>query len=410
MRKKIRPIILAGGIGKRLLPLSTKSNPKQFIPIFKDLSLFDLTLQRVNNNLFKKPIVVTSKDYLNKVLESLERTGIESKIVILEPESKNTLAAITSAVYLQSKNTENENFIVLPSDHYVSINKKFLEACKNAFKGLNQDNLVLFGVKPRYPSTEFGYIKSSKEIPEKVDYFIEKPDSIKAKNLFKSEQVLWNSGIFLFKGKWYLRELKNINSNFLKKIIFSVEKGKQDGISFSLSKKAFKEIESLSFDKSFTEKCRNISMLILEAGWSDLGSWFSLGSLESIRDSSYSLFQNELNSKIERPWGYFKVLMETNFSKVKLIKVYPNQKLSLQKHKHRSETWYVIKGRAKVTRSKEKFTLELGDSISIDKNQIHSLENIDDTPLEIIEIQAGNYLGEDDIVRIEDIYGRADLH
>lgn len=410
MRKKIRPIILAGGIGKRLLPLSTKSNPKQFIPIFKDLSLFDLTLQRVNNNLFKKPIVVTSKDYLNKVLESLERTGIESKIVILEPESKNTLAAITSAVYLQSKNTENENFIVLPSDHYISINKKFFEACKNAFKGLNQDNLVLFGVKPRYPSTEFGYIKSSKEIPEKVDYFIEKPDSIKAKNLFKSEQVLWNSGIFLFKGKWYLRELKNINSNFLKKIIFSVEKGKQDGISFSLSKKAFKEIESLSFDKSFTEKCRNISMLILEAGWSDLGSWFSLGSLESIRDSSYSLFQNELNSKIERPWGYFKVLMETNFSKVKLIKVYPNQKLSLQKHKHRSETWYVIKGRAKVTRSKEKFTLELGDSISIDKNQIHSLENIDDTPLEIIEIQAGNYLGEDDIVRIEDIYGRADLH
>ena len=410
MRKKIRPIILAGGIGKRLLPLSTKSNPKQFIPIFKDLSLFDLTLQRVNNNLFKKPIVVTSKDYLNKVLESLERTGIESKIVILEPESKNTLAAITSAVYLQSKNTENENFIVLPSDHYISINKKFFEACKNAFKGLNQDNLVLFGVKPRYPSTEFGYIKSSKEIPEKVDYFIEKPDSIKAKNLFKSGQVLWNSGIFLFKGKWYLRELKNINSNFLKKIIFSVEKGKQDGISFSLSKKAFKEIESLSFDKSFTEKCRNISMLILEAGWSDLGSWFSLGSLESTRDSSYSLFQNELNSKIERPWGYFKVLMETNFSKVKLIKVYPNQKLSLQKHKHRSETWYVIKGRAKVTRSKEKFTLELGDSISIDKNQIHSLENIDDTPLEIIEIQAGTYLGEDDIVRIEDIYGRADLH
>ena len=319
MRKKIRPIILAGGIGKRLLPLSTKSNPKQFIPIFKDLSLFDLTLQRVNNNLFKKPIVVTSKDYLNKVLESLERTGIESKIVILEPESKNTLAAITSAVYLQSKNTENENFIVLPSDHYVSINKKFLEACKNAFKGLNQDNLVLFGVKPRYPSTEFGYIKSSKEIPEKVDYFIEKPDSIKAKNLFKSEQVLWNSGIFLFKGKWYLRELKNINSNFLKKIIFSVEKGKQDGISFSLSKKAFKEIESLSFDKSFTEKCRNISMLILDAGWSDLGSWFSLGSLESTRDSSYSLFQNELNSKIERPWGYFKVLMETNLSKVKFV-------------------------------------------------------------------------------------------
>jgi len=410
MRKKIRPIILAGGIGKRLLPLSTKTNPKQFLPIFKDLSLFDLTLQRVNNNLFKKPLVVTSKDYLDKVLKSLERTGIRSRLVILEPESKNTLAAITSAVYLQLKNLENENFIVLPSDHYISSNKKFFEACENAFIELNQDNLVLFGVKPSYPSTEFGYIKCSKEIPKKVEYFIEKPDLMKAKNLFKSDRTLWNSGIFLFKGKWYLRELKKLNRSFLEKIILSVEKGKQDGISFSLSKKAFKGIESLSFDKSFTERCKNISMLILEAGWSDLGSWFSLGSLESKKDSSYSLFQNELNPKIERPWGYFKVLMETNLSKVKLIRVYPNQKLSLQKHKYRSETWYVIKGRAKVTRSKEKFTLELGDSISIGKNQIHSLENLSETPLEIIEIQAGSYLGEDDIIRIEDIYGRADLH
>ena len=171
---------------------------------------------------------------------------------------------------------------------------------------------------------------------------------------------------------------------------------------------SFSSIKPISFDHGFVEKCEDISMIKLDAGWSDLGSWVSLMKLES--DQSPSLYINESTLKAERPWGFFQILMETDSSKVKLIRVMPKQKLSLQRHNYRSEKWFVIQGKAKVTRENEKFTLELGDSINIEKKQIHSLENQGSSPLEIIEIQTGDYLGEDDIVRLEDIYGRADLH
>ena len=159
---------------------------------------------------------------------------------------------------------------------------------------------------------------------------------------------------------------------------------------------------------NFCEKCEEISMIKLDAGWSDLGSWVSLVKLES--NQNPILYSDESNQRVERPWGFFQVLMEKESTKVKLIRVMPNQKLSLQKHNFRSEKWFVVQGKAKVTREDEQFTLELGDSINIEKKQIHSLENLESFPLEIIEIQTGDYLGEDDIVRLEDMYGRVGLH
>ena len=171
---------------------------------------------------------------------------------------------------------------------------------------------------------------------------------------------------------------------------------------------SFSSIEPVSFDHGFVEKCEDISMIKLDAGWSDLGSWVSLMKLES--DQTPSLYSDEATLKTERPWGFFQVLMETDSTKVKLIRVMPKQKLSLQKHNYRSEKWFVVQGKARVTREDEQFTLELGDSINIEKKQKHSLENLGSSPLEIIEIQTGDYLGEDDIVRLEDIYGRAGLH
>ena len=185
--------------------------------------------------------------------------------------------------------------------------------------------------------------------------------------------------------------------------------------SFSELRKEALEIERYNLlhpdskpKKAFVEKCNDLSMLPLDAGWTDLGSWVSLRAFEA--NHYPSIYENSLDTKIERPWGFFQILLETSSTKLKLIKVMPKQKLSLQKHKFRSERWHVIKGRAKVVRDDEKFTLELGDTIDIKKSQTHSLENVEDAPLEIVEIQSGEYLGEDDIIRLEDIYGRADLH
>jgi len=403
MSKKLRPIILAGGIGKRLWPLSTESLPKQFIPIFQDFSLFDLTLQRVNNSLFKKPIIVTSEKYLKLIRDGFERTGLKPSLIVLEPESKNTFAPIITAAILSNSEVEDERFIVMPSDHYISSNKNLYKACKKSLKR-NKENLLLLGVKPEYPSQEHGYITDRKDGIE----FIEKPAIEIAKRLFKEKNIFWNSGIFIFGRDWILNQAREIDSLNFNTVNETIRKGKRKGDLFYLKSSIFSKVKSISFDHGFVEKCQDISMVHLDAGWTDLGSWVSLRALEE--NKLPSIYKDTLDTKIERPWGFFQVLLETSSTKLKLIKVLPKQKLSLQKHEFRSERWHVIKGRAKIVRDSEKFTLELGDTIDIEKCQTHSLENVEDDPLEIIEIQTGEYLGEDDIIRLEDIYGRVDLH
>jgi mannose-1-phosphate guanylyltransferase len=406
MSKKFRPIILAGGAGKRLWPLSTEYNPKQFIPIFKDLSLFDLTLQRANNSLFKKPIVVTSEKYLKQVSKAFERTGLKPSLIVLEPESKNTYSAITLAALLSNEELGNDRLIVMPSDHYISNNMNFYQVCKNALKE-DKEPLLLLGIKPEYASSEYGYISLDQGSSKKIE-FIEKPNAKKVKELLASNKVYWNSGIFIFGKSWFINKSLQFDPILFKKIEISVTEGRQKGNLFYPENISFSSIKPISFDHGFVEKCEDISMIKLDAGWSDLGSWVSLMKLES--NQSPSLYSDDSTLKTERPWGFFQVLMETDSSKVKLIRVMPKQKLSLQKHNYRSEKWFVVQGKAKVTKEDEKFTLELGDSINIEKKQKHSLENLGSSPLEIIEIQTGDYLGEDDIVRLEDIYGRAGLH
>ena len=406
MSKKIRPIILAGGVGKRLWPLSTKYNPKQFIPIFQDLSLFDLTLQRANNSLFKKPIVVTYKKYLKQVSKAFDRTGLKPSLIVLEPETKNTYSAITLAALLSNEELGKDKLIIMPSDHYISSNMNFYQACKKALKE-DKESLYLLGIKPEYASSEYGYIRLIEGSSKKIE-FIEKPTAKKVKDLLASNNVYWNSGIFIFGKSWFINKSRQSDPSLFKKIDSSVRKGTQEGNLFYPENISFSSIKPISFDYGFVEKCKDISMIKLDAGWSDLGSWVSLMKLES--DQTPSLYNDEATLKTERPWGFFQVLMETDSTKVKLIRVMPKQKLSLQKHNYRSEKWFVVKGKARVTREDEQFTLELGDSINIEKKQKHSLENLGSSPLEIIEIQTGDYLGEDDIVRLEDIYGRAGLH
>ena len=412
-KRKLRPIVLAGGSGKRLWPLSTKEKPKQFISLFGDLSLFDLSLQRLNNrSLFKKPIIVTSVDYLEFVEDAIIRTGIEPEKIILEPFSRNTFPAISLAVMISMLKDKEESFLVTPSDHYISKNKEFYAACKLAKENAEKEGLTLFGVKPNRGSTEFGYIKAKnldKEINE-VEKFIEKPNSLVVKKILNKPNVLWNAGVFTFKGSWFLKTCKEINKEIIEDIEAIKPKCYPSSLYFYPSKKKFKELPNYPFDKIFVEK-NNINQVIpLNAGWSDLGSWVSLAELQKDPENKFTLFsENSIKTEI-RPWGFFEVLMETDSSKVKLISVSAGKKLSLQKHKYRSETWYVVRGKAKVTKGNERFTMLNGDSVIINKNEEHRLENASKEPLEIIEIQTGTYFGEDDIIRLKDSYGRADLH
>ena len=411
--KKLRPILLAGGVGSRLWPLSTEDRPKQFIPIFKEFSLFDLTLQRLNKSkLFKKPIIVTSERYLAQVNDSLLRTGIEAERIILEPEAKNTFPAITMAIILALEKDKSENFIVTPSDHYISINKNFHDCCLLARSNLDKDGLILMGIAPKHPSKDYGYILTNPQETKikSVQDFIEKPDLEKSKKLIKNPNVYWNAGIFIFNGSWYINNLDKINSQALIGISKVVKEGIAEANYFYPNSILFNKLRKLSFDKVFVEKNESSFMVELNAGWSDLGSWSALSALQRDPSSSMTLYSEGSYDRAEKPWGYFETLMETNTSKVKLLYVLPGERLSLQKHKHISETWYVVQGTAKVTKDKGKFTMETGESVIIEKNQLHRLENLGDIPLQIVEVQTGSYFGEDDIIRIEDNYGRVDLH
>ena len=411
--KKLRPIVLAGGSGKRLWPLSTKEKPKQFISLFGDYSLFDLTLQRLNNaSLFKKPIIVTSKDYLPHIKDSYKRTGIEVEKVILEPEPKNTFSAISLATMMALIKDKEENFLVAPSDHYLSNNQEFYNSINKAASILINDGLILFGVKPSNPSTEYGYIQTNEERDEvyQVSKFVEKPNVSKAKSLIKKNNTFWNAGIFVFKGSWLIKACKDEHKMSLVEMQDVLPKKYPSDLYFTPDAEKFSYLLEAPFDKAFVEKNNNNIMLKLDAGWSDLGSWLALSTLQKDLKNQMTLFEENETIREEKPWGYFETLMETASSKVKLLSISPGHKLSLQKHRYRSETWYVINGQAKVTKGNERYSMVAGDSVIIEANEQHRLENISETQLEIIEIQTGTYFGEDDTVRLKDSYGRADLH
>ena len=412
-KSKLRPIILAGGSGKRLWPLSTKEKQKQFISLFGEYSLFDLTLQRINKkSLFKSPIIVTSEKYIRYVEESIERTGVEPGLIVLEPQSKNTFPAISLAVMLNSLKNKNETFFVAPSDHYISKNKEFHSTCLIAKDKVVDGSLMLFGIKPEMPSPEYGYIlcNRTKGVTNEVIDFVEKPDKDLAKKLLKKPYVFWNAGMFIFNQEWFLSTCKETNLEGLNEISTLIPNKYPDDLYFLPNKENFKLISDIAFDKALVEDNNKTLVTQLDAGWSDLGSWTSLRALQKDPESRMTLFTDTYNFRVEKPWGFYETIMETDASKVKLISVLPGHKLSLQKHKHRSETWHVIRGEAKVTKGNERFCMLIGDSVIIHKNEVHRLEKLSKEPLEIVEIQTGSYFGEDDIIRIKDLYGRSDLH
>ncbi len=453
----VHSIILAGGVGTRLWPLSREQFPKQFIKLFDDSSLFQMTVERAL--IFSDPdeiYIVTNKKHKFRVLDQLSEMDIElpKGNILIEPEAKNTLPAIFYAIKKITETDGDPKVAVLPSDHLVDVNDSYRKAFRMA-EELAENHLVTFGIKPTQPHTGYGYIKPGKALNGgyRVDKFVEKP-SLKAAREYVKEGYLWNSGMFLFKSSLFIEECKIHQPEVAKAF-------ETDDI-----ENTYKNVPEISIDYGIMEKTDKAAVVPLDTFWSDVGSFDALyevfeknrkgdvvkGECISIDSKNNFMFgeklivaigvedtvivdtrdavlvcskkdaqkvkdvveilkskgdeRAEVHRTSYRPWGSFTVLEEGDFYKIKRLTVLPKKRLSLQKHYHRSEHWVVVKGTAKVTVEDKEFLLRKGESTFIHAGKKHRLENPGMLPLEVIEIQIGEYLGEDDIVRFQDDFKR----
>lgn len=461
----MKVVILAGGSGTRLWPISRENYPKQFIKINGE-SLLLKTYKRFLKICDKKDIyVITNEKYRFYVFNEI--SSLNDKIennLILEPVGRNTSGAIIlSLVFLKEKAKlkENEPVFVTPSDHIIINEEKFIDSIKISRDYCFKKKIITFGIKPENPHTGYGYIKAGKEIEEnifEVEKFTEKPNLEKAKEYFKSGKYFWNSGMFMFSYETMLKEFKKHKPSMYNYFKYDYEK----------LLKNFSELENISIDYSIMEKTDNALTVKSDIGWSDVGGWESfsdivdkddknnvkIGNIMELNTKNSIVYSNskrlitiidmedimvidsedalliakkgsgekvkEIVSKLKnknkieavehptvyRPWGSYTVLEEGERYKIKRIFVKPNHKLSQQMHYHRSEHWVVIKGTAKVTINDRENIVHENESIYVPKSTKHRLENPGKVPLELIEVQNGEYVGEDDIVRFDDVYGR----
>ena len=474
-KKLLIPIILCGGKGSRLWPLSRESFPKQFISLFDNKnSLLQVTEKRILGiNDIQDPILICNENHRFIVAEQMREININPNSIILEPYGRNTAPAIAIAAFKAMKLNEESILIILSSDHSIKNLDKFLEIVKIGKDYAEKGDLVTFGIVPNSPATGYGYIKSEKEFnTEKIEglkicEFIEKPNLKLAKAFIKNKKFTWNSGIFMFKAKNILEEINKYQPEIYSACKESINKSSKDLDFERLDINAFKKCPNMSIDIAVMEKTSKGIVLPLNAGWTDIGSWravwdnspkdlngnYSKGKV-LIKDSRNNYFRsedrlivglgledlivvetsdailianknkdqkvkdivNELkdkkfpeglsHKKVFRPWGNYTSLIESKRWQVKQIYVKPGGKLSLQFHHHRAEHWVVVKGTANVEISGKNQILGENQSVYIPIGAEHRLSNPGKIPLTLIEVQSGSYLGEDDIIRVEDVYGR----
>ncbi len=472
----IIPVILAGGSGTRLWPLSRKHYPKQLLDLVDENTMLQNTVKRLMTlENVSEPVVLCNDNHRFMVAEQLHSMGMENLHIILEPVGRNTAPALTVAALKAMKIDSEVVIMVLPADHHIK-NIEALHRAMNAGYDLAlKDYLITFGIVPDSPETGYGYIKKGSLINDVIDdskavniaEFVEKPDLNTANEYLKSGDYCWNSGMFMFKASKVLEELKRHVPKIVKACNAAVENGKEDLDFFRLGKEAFESCPEDSIDYAVMEKTDKGAMIPLSAGWNDLGSWNALWQagvkeengnvirgdvlthdvknsflhaesrmiaavglenhvvvetsdavliaprnrvqeVKKIVSQLKSVMREEADThkKVYRPWGSYEgVDLSDNFQ-VKRITVKPGARLSLQKHFHRAEHWVVVKGTAIVTKGDEEFILKEDESTYIPLGVIHRLENPGKIELELIEVQSGSYLGEDDIVRFEDVYGR----
>ena len=473
----IYPVVLSGGSGTRLWPLSRSMYPKQFIRFFngQGASFLGATLGRLSTSAgFLPPILLCNNNHRFLVKEEIERAGIAPHAIVLEPVARNTAPAIAVAALMAARESPNAVLAVMPSDHVVKDEARFVECVKRAAKVAATGKLVLFGIEPSEPHTGYGYIRKGRDLEGfnggafAVDAFFEKPDQPTAERYLKTGGYYWNSGIFVLDARTFLEELARLEPAILEAARGALARAEEDLGFLRLDRAAFASAPNISIDYAVMERTQAAAMLPMSVGWNDVGSWSSLwdiaphdakgnyvhgdGVLEDtsgcyvhsekgivstiglkdlvIVDTPDALLvadkaraqdvskivarlkqtnrkEQEQHLRNFRPWGYFETLSLGTRFQVKLLHVKPGGKLSMQMHHHRSEHWIVVQGTAKVVIGDLERLVRENESVYIFATQWHRLENPGKVPLEIIEVQIGTYLGEDDIVRVDDVYNRA---
>lgn len=469
----IIPVILSGGSGTRLWPLSRKLYPKQFLPLAGEETMFQQTVARaakVTDG--AAPLVVCNEDHRFLVAEQLREMGVKAQAIILEPVGRNTAPATAVAAFQAAAVDPEALVLVMPADHVIEGDDIFAAAVQDGAKAAEQGHLVTFGITPAGPETGYGYISKGGALGGLdnafgVKAFVEKPDLDTAQKYVDSGEYFWNAGIFLFKAQAYLDELNRHAPSMIESCKLSLDKAESDLDFTRLDHDSFTECVEDSIDYAVMEKTDKAAVVPLTCAWSDLGSWKALWDVMSkngddnvligdaavhdttgtyiraesrlvaavgvsdmvivetkdailvapkdkVQDVKAIVNQLKAQDRVEpvvhrknyRPWGAFEGIDAENGFQVKRITVNPGSTLSLQKHHHRAEHWIVVRGTALVTKGDEEILVTEDQSTYIPLGTVHRLHNPGKIPLELIEVQTGNYLGEDDIVRLEDVYGR----
>ncbi|APU49651.1 MULTISPECIES: mannose-1-phosphate guanylyltransferase/mannose-6-phosphate isomerase [Acinetobacter] len=460
---------MAGGSGTRLWPLSRTQFPKQFLKLGLDgYTLLQSTILRLKNLDCDDPILICNEEHRFLAAEQMREIGVNARI-ILEPVGKNTAPAIALAAILLRQKQENKLMLVLAADHAISEQTAFENSIKDAIDLASQNKLVTFGIVPTHVETGYGYIEKGTPIEHgfNIDKFVEKPDQATAQAYLESQRFLWNSGMFMFEAEQYLEELKKYASDIFQACNLSMQNICLDIDFIRIDQMEFEKCRSESIDYAVMERTAHAVVIPLEAGWSDVGSWSALWDIKpkdhngNVTDGDVLLHHSQNNycysesrlvsllgvenlvvvetkdavlvadknkvqdikkiveqlknddrseyyrhREVYRPWGKYDSIDQSSRYQVKRITVKPGQKLSIQMHYHRSEHWIVVSGTAKIHKGTESFLLTENESVYIPLGEIHALENPGKLPLELIEVQSGSYLGEDDIVRFDDLYGR----
>ena len=474
-QKSIVPVILCGGAGTRLWPVSRKSYPKQFSKLVDDKSLFQSAASICSGPEFTAPMVVTGDPFRFLVVEQLAAMETLPTRILVEPEARNTAASVLAAALSLLDSAPNCLMLVMPSDHIIAETDRFQNAVIAAAQTAMEGRLVTFGIRPTRPETGYGYLelaegaKADAETPQPLARFVEKPKLAAAGKMVESGRFLWNAGIFLFKPGALVEAFQEHAPETLAGVREAVQTAASD-LSFTrLGSEPWARLENTSIDYAIMEKAKNLAVMPYHASWSDLGSWESVynevgkdtsGNALSEHATAIDCKDTLLRSEVpglelvgigleemiaiampdavlvarksdsqrvkevverlqergakqatmfasdHRPWGYFESIASGNRFQVKRIVVHPGAALSLQSHFHRSEHWIVVHGTARVTVDETVQLLTENQSIYIPLGSVHRLENPGKVPMVLIEVQTGSYLGEDDIIRYEDVYSR----
>lgn len=467
----ITPVIMAGGAGSRLWPLSRELYPKQFLTVIGEQSMLQQTVSRLSDIPHDAPLLVCNEEHRFIVAEQMRFMGCKHNGIILEPVGKNTAPAVAiSALHAMNNSHDKEPILlVLPADHVIENEEAFKASIERALPHAENDQLVTFGIIPTAPETGYGYIKSGEKIDDafSVCEFVEKPDLSTAEKYLESGNYYWNSGMFLFKASRYLEELEKFAPNILDVCVRATSETVQDLDFIRVNKEIFETCPDDSIDYAVMEKSKSVVVIPMDADWSDVGSWSALwdiskkddnnnvinGDVLTVKSNNNYLYseskliatvgvdnlivvetkdallvadksqvqdvksivqklkennrtEHHIHREVYRPWGKYDSIDSGHRDHVKRITVSPGEKLSIQKHYHRAEHWIVVSGTASVTKGDETILVTEDQSTYIPLGTIHALENPGKIPLEMIEVQTGSYLGEDDIVRFEDRYGR----